>query len=170
MPAKEHTRRKEAQSTVWAFVIVHPHPCPCYFACLSEAVEGIGVQDFLPVGSVETFHVGVLARLSLLNIHKIDTVGFAPTVQCLCHELRAVVYAYLFGPATPVHELGELAYHSGTGDTSVQRDVQRLAVVLVDDVEAAEWPAVHQRVTHEVHAPAHVRMQGLKQGPLNTRR
>lgn len=130
VPAQNHGRWKAAQGTVRTFVVVHPHPSLCDLACLPEAIERIGVQIFLPVVPVEAFHVGVLALLSFLNIHKIYVVVFASLAHRLCHELRPIVHTDLLGFATPLYELGELAYHPGASDAVVQRDMQRLVVVV----------------------------------------
>ena len=78
---------KVAQDTVHTFVIVHPYRIQRDLACLPVALER-AASETSPVGSLDVFHVGILARHSLMNIHKVDVVVLALMSFLLCHELQ----------------------------------------------------------------------------------
>ena len=65
-----------------AFLVVDRDPLVGDLTDLGEIFKEIGIQDFMPIGSIEPFYKSVLAGLARLDVTQLDAIVFAPLNQC----------------------------------------------------------------------------------------
>ena len=65
---------------------------------LLDTLEHVGVQDLVPVGSVELFDVGVLIRFPGVDVVELEVFGCRPVDEVVARHLGSVVHMrMLFG-------------------------------------------------------------------------
>ena len=148
-------------------VVVAVQPVGRHVTHFLRGLEDVAVEHLGAVGLVESFDIGVLRRLSRLDVIEGDFFGFRPFGQGVSDEFRAVVQANRQRRTAYIHQLVQRPYDARSRQAGVNFDAQTFAVELVDDVEGPESPAGPQRVGHEVAAPALVGLTGRLQGLLD---
>ena len=73
--------------------IVLIYPCPGQLSDFVQVLKDVRVEDLLSIGSVESFHVGVLSRLAGRNELQVDTLTLGPLGKRDADELRPIVGA-----------------------------------------------------------------------------
>ena len=76
---------------MWAFFVVRPDPGLGDFPSLLQIIEQIGIEDFMPIGSVKAFNKGILLKLTRLNVFQFDAFGLAPFGKDGGPEFRTVI-------------------------------------------------------------------------------
>ena len=99
-----------------------------------------------------------------MNEDQLDAAGgiFAPLLERVCKELRAIVHANRQWQTPPLGQLRKLFHDPFAGDALGNGDVKRLPVEVVDDVERPEGFSDPERIAHEIHAPVQVGGQRLE--------
>lgn len=97
-----------------------------------EPVQYVGAER-----AIEALDIGVLGRLSGLDVDQIDAVALGPLLQCLADELRAIVQTQPPGCATHLDEFVQGANDAGRWQAAVDLDLHRFPVEVVVDVEGA---------------------------------
>jgi len=73
-----------------AFLVVNRDPFVGNLADLNQIFKEIGIQDFMPIGSVEPLNKRVLAGFAGLDVSQLDAFVLAPLNQCCTAQLPAV--------------------------------------------------------------------------------
>jgi len=120
-----------------------------------------GIQHFNAIGSVESLDVGVQSRTTWPDEIPDDVVGVGPRLHDMASEFRAIVTANRCRLAVPFAKLLENPHHAAATDAEVDLDGQHFTCEVIDHVEGSERTTIGQRVVHEVHRPANVRLDRL---------
>ena len=64
-----------------AFFVVNRDPVVCDLTDLIQIFEEIGIQNLVPIGSVEPFNKSVLTWFAGLDVTQFDTFVFTPLGQ-----------------------------------------------------------------------------------------
>ncbi len=80
-----------AQGHVWAFVIVIPDPSGREVVNFRDCIKAILREPFISHSSIKSLDVGVLLRLSGLDIFHPDSLSVRPLNECRTDVFRAVV-------------------------------------------------------------------------------
>jgi hypothetical protein len=118
-----------------------------------QRIEQVCAEDFLAVGAVEAFDVGILIRLARLYESQLDILFLTPIGERLAGQLGAVVAANGAWPAVQVNHLGQEGGDASGRDTDGHIDAQGTAVGLVDHIQRPEHATAIKGVTHEVDGP-----------------
>lgn len=79
--------------------IVFDHPPIGGLSDLGQVTEQVEIEQFIPVGPVKTFDVGVLVRFPRLNVLDRHADGLSPCDELTAQELRAVIEPQDIGQA-----------------------------------------------------------------------
>lgn len=94
-----------ARCHIWAFMFIPAHPLRGVISHFIKIAPMVLRQSFMANGSVKALHIGILLRLTWLDVFQADTFGARPVLQCCADVLRPVVTANDLGFATPLHDL-----------------------------------------------------------------
>lgn len=115
-------------------------------AGISQAVEDLFVQAFIPQTAVEGLDVAILLRLARIDVMPLDLVVVRPLQDGLAGELGAIVRddasRFAVGPDQRI----EFSRHSGPRDAGVSDQRQVLPAAIVVDGQDAELSAGPERV------------------------
>ena len=78
---------------MWPVVVVSVQPVGRHVTHLLQVVKDVAIEHLGTVGLVESFDIGVLRRLSRLDVIEGDALGLRPFGQCVGDELGAIVNA-----------------------------------------------------------------------------
>gem|GEM_PF-5052153 len=133
-----------------SFIIVIFYPLLGQIPCLIKREEQVGIQHILAVGSVETFHYGILLGLPLLDFCPFYFVLIKPLLEKMRGELRSIIRADSFWLPVLLDDALKIRNHRPCRHRVANVDAQALPVVLIHDVQRTELRAVYQRATHKV--------------------
>ena len=123
-------------------------------------------------GAVVALDIGVLLRLSGLNVAQSNPLFLCPFHELAADIFRAVVHTNGERLAAPFDDLVQAADDAFCRQRKVHFNAQSLAVEVVQNIQQPELPAVFQTICHEGHGPNQVRRIGHSQGiglvPLQT--
>lgn len=108
-------------------------------------------------GAVVALDIGILLRLSRLDIAQGNALLLGPFHQFAADIFRAIVHSDGQRPAAPFDDLVQAADDALGRKREVHFDAQSLAVEVVQNVQQPELSAIIQTVRHEVHGPDYVR-------------
>jgi hypothetical protein len=74
-----------------AFLVIDRDPFVGDFSNLIQVFKQIGIQDLLPIGSVEPFDKGVLAGFTGLDVSQLNAFVLAPLKQRCIAQLRTII-------------------------------------------------------------------------------
>src|SRR5690606_21549231 len=103
--------------------------------------------------SIESLDVGVLLRLTRLDIFKPDTPLGSPSDDSRTQVFRAVIAAYRQRFAAPVNDLLERTDHAFRRQREVDLDAQGLTVEVINHVQNSDTASVGKLIMHEIHGP-----------------
>lgn len=134
-------------------MIVVVHPLRREEAYLVEVFPVVLLQPFIAHRPDEALYIGILLRLAGLYVFQPDAFAICPRLNQAADVLRADIAAKHCRSPTPLHDLVKRTNDALRRQREVDLDAQRLAVVVVDDVEQPEVAAIAELVVHEVHRP-----------------
>src|SRR5690606_6818448 len=134
--------------------------------------DTLNVIDIIPVilgeplvayRSIESLDVGVLLRLTWLDIFKLDIPLGSPSDDGRTQVFRAVITAYCQRFSAPANDLLERADHAFRRQREVDLNAQGLAVEVIDHVQNSDTASVGKLIMHEVHGPYLVHVRRYRQ-------
>src|SRR5690606_11861427 len=126
--------------------------------------ENIGIQNVLPVGSIEPFNNYVLLRRSFRNGTPLDPAKAKPIFEPLRHQFRAIISTHSFRLAILFNEpIQKDRCFSGRNAKGIKYPIA-LSIIMVDYVERPESSAVNKRIGHDIYCPFLVADQGYYDG------
>ena len=126
----------------------------------SQRVEDLAVEQLVSQASIEAFNVAILPRAAGLDVSRFGADSGDPFLDCLRHELRAIIGSDMARDAAQHEEIGQHVDHVDRLELAVDAYRQALVGELVDDVEHAVFAAVMGAILDEVIRPDVVGMLG----------
>jgi len=121
-------------------VVVVVLPFLRFLTDLIERPEDIGIEEFTPEAAVQAFDTGVLRGFTGLDKRQHDLSVFAPRIEALADELRAVVYPDHGGKTAAFFELLQHADDALGWRAGIGLDAKDLPVVVVEDIQHPDGP------------------------------
>ncbi len=128
-----------------------------------QGIKHIGIQDVFPVSSVLSFNVGVLHRLTWLDVLDNDPFHLTPLDKHPASKFRPVIDPDLLRATAVTHNQLQHFYHLLTGDLIVTPGCQAFPGIVIHDIEDPQSPSSAQCIAHEIHAIAFIRLLLLLQ-------
>src|SRR5271167_3553683 len=120
---------------------------------LSQRVENLSVQAFIPQLPVEALAVTVLPRTARLDVECSRSQISQPLPKFPGHELRTIVRSNILWNSTPAHHIGQRLDDLIAPKSSSYSNRQALPRVFIDHRQHADHSPVMSHRTHEVVAP-----------------
>jgi hypothetical protein len=108
-------------------------------------------------GAVVALDVGILLRLSGLDVAQGNSLRFGPSNQFATDIFRSIIHTNGERFAAPLDDLVQAADDAFSRQRKIHLDAQPLAVEVVQDIQKPELPTVLQTIRHEIHGPNQVR-------------
>lgn len=128
-------RRDTVQRLMGPVVVISVQPVLGHLPYLVQSLEDIAVQHLGSVGLVESFNIGVLRRLSGLDVVEGNALELSPFSKGVGYELGAVVQANGQRCTAHIDQLLQGADEPRRWQAGVNLNAQDLPVILVDQVE-----------------------------------
>lgn len=138
-------------------LVVVDHPPVRSFPDVSQGVEQIQAEHFLPVRSVKPFDVRVLVRFSRLNIADDHPRGLGPCDKIAAKKLRTVIGPQNIREPPFGAQPFKYANQPFAGDGCVDLHGQAFTVEIINDVKRPEPLACIEGIAHEVGRPDLIR-------------
>ena len=103
--------------------------------------------------AVISLDIGVLLRLSGLDVSQGDALALGPFHEGAADIFRAVVAPDRRGRATPFDNLVQRSVYPFSRQREVDLDAKALAVEVVQNVQKAKLTPISKAIRHEVHGP-----------------
>lgn len=111
---------------------------------LLDAFNDVLVQPFMSNGAVVAFDIGVLLRLTGLDVLYGNPMFLGPFHQFFADVFGAVVDPYGAGLATPFDDAVEAPYDALGWQREVDLDPQAFPIKVVQHVQQPECPAISE--------------------------
>ena len=148
-------------------LIVFDHPPIGCLSDLDQVTEQVEIQQFIPVRTVKAFNVGVLIRLSGLDVLDHHAGGFSPGNEFATQELRAVINPKSIRQAPLQAQALKNPNQASAGYGGVNLDMKHLAVKIVYHVKGSNPFAGREHIAHEIGRPDLIGQRRHQQGLLN---
>src|SRR5258707_10726423 len=135
---------------MWPLFVVLLEPLSRLFTNFFQALKHEHVEHRFAVTAIEPFDKAILHRFARFDELQGHTMLFGPVSQGQGDELRTVVCSELERVAADSGYLVKLAHDPRGRQVKVNRDRQRLAIEVIDDIERAEARAIPERIAHKV--------------------
>src|SRR5713101_6178548 len=136
---------------MWPLFVVLPQPLFRLLANFVQGLKHVHVKHRFTVAAIESFDKAVLHRLAWFDELQSHAVLLGPLSQSQRDELGTIVQSELERVAAESGYLVKLAHDPRGRQVKVNRDRQRLAIEVIDDIEGAEAGTIPQRIAHEIH-------------------
>lgn len=137
---------------------------PFHFLYASEDVR---VKYSPSVTAIEPFYISVLCRTSRLGIQNAYVVPFAPFLEILWNELRAVIASDVFRLAVQLDHLFQCLYHPSCRERHWNLLGHRHLITVIHYVQHSELPSALQDITNKIQRPCRIGFGGLFQRCLD---
>src|SRR2546421_3201632 len=127
---------------MWPLFVVLPQPRFSLLTNFVQALKNEHVEHRFTVAAIEPFDETVLHRLAWFDELQSHAVLLGPLSQSQRDELGTIVQSELERVAADSGYLVKLAHDPRGRQVKVNRDRQRLAIEVIDDIERAEAGAI----------------------------
>ena len=110
------------KSPMWAFFVVRLDPGLGNLPGLFQVIKQIGIEYFMPIGSVEAFNESILLGFPRLNVFEFYTLGFTPFREDGGSKLRPVIQANSLRQTMDLFKLLKHPYDPGCRQAEVNLD------------------------------------------------
>lgn len=107
-------------------------------------------------GAVVALDIGILLRLSGLDVAQGDSLRFGPFHQFATDVLRPIIHTNGERFAAPFDYLVQTADDAFSRQRKVYLDAHPPTAEVAQDIQQPELPAVFQTIRHEIHGPDQV--------------
>lgn len=141
-------------------LVVVDHPPVGGFANFSERTEQVKTEHFFSIGAIEPLNIGILVRLSWLNVMDHHASSLGPCYKLAVEKLRPVVGSENMRQPSLRAQPFKYSNQPFPGNGCINLYGQAFAVKVVNNVEGPETFAPIEGITYEVGRPDLVRVLG----------
>lgn len=126
-------------------------------------MEQVACKPGVANGPVLALDVGVLLRISCLDVMQCNAFLFGPRVQRSTDVFRAVIAAYRNWLAASFDDLLQASDHTRRRQGDIDLHRQSLPVEIVQHIQKPEASPICELMVHEIHRPGLVSCLGHRQ-------